>query len=150
MYDVRIERWAHTLVHYSLAVKPGETVAIHASPLAAPLVEAVYRELLHVGAHPLPMIDLEYLDEMLLREGNDEQLKWLSPVASMLAEVVDARLYIGAQENTKALSGIDPARAALRRETLAVHRQSAAGARAGGKVPLVIDTVSYQRLCPGR
>ena len=64
MQDIRIERWAHTLVHYSLNVKPGETVAILATPLAAPLVEAVYREVLRVGAHPLPLIELENLDEV--------------------------------------------------------------------------------------
>ena len=116
MHDVRIEKWAHTLVHYCLYVKPGETVAIYTTPLAEPLVEAVYRELLQVGAYPLPIIGLGYLDEILLREGNDEQLKWISPLASTLAETIDARLYIGAQSNTKALSGIDPARVALRQE----------------------------------
>jgi aminopeptidase len=118
MNDVRIERWAHALVHYCLYVKSGETAAIYTSPLAAPLVEAVYRELLHVGAYPLPMISLGSLDEMLLREGNNEQLKWISPLASTLAETIDARLFIGAQSNTKALSGIDPARTALRREAM--------------------------------
>ena len=61
MQDIRIERWAHTLVHYCLYVKEGETVAIRATPLAAPLVEAVYRELLRVGAYPLPLIELEKL-----------------------------------------------------------------------------------------
>ncbi len=49
MQDIRIERWAHTLVHYSLYVKAGDTVAMLATPLAAPLVEAVYREVLRVG-----------------------------------------------------------------------------------------------------
>ncbi len=75
MQDVRIERWAHTLVHYCLYVKAGDTVAIQAMPAAAPLIEAVYRELLNAGAHPLPVIELEHFDEMLLREGNDAQLQ---------------------------------------------------------------------------
>src|SRR2546423_1308286 len=65
MQDIRIERWARTLVHYSLYIKAGDTVAIHATPLATPLVEAVYRELLSVGAHPLPLIELESLEEIL-------------------------------------------------------------------------------------
>lgn len=73
MHDIRIERWAHTLVHYCLYVKAGETVVIRATPLAAPLVEAVYSELLRTGAYPLPLIDLENLEEMLLREGNKDQ-----------------------------------------------------------------------------
>ena len=92
MQDIRIERWAHTLVHYSLYLKAGETVAILATPLAAPLVEAVYREVLRVGAHPLPLIELENLEELLLCEGNDAQLTKTSPIAAALAEHIDARL----------------------------------------------------------
>jgi hypothetical protein len=34
----------------------------------------VYREAVRVGAHPLPMIDLENLEEILYRKGNDAQL----------------------------------------------------------------------------
>ncbi len=116
MQDVRIERWAHTLVHYCLYVKSGETVTIHATPLASPLMEAVYRELLQVGAYPIPMIELENLEEILLCEGNDAHLAAPSPLASTLARYIDARLTIGSQSNTKALSGIDPARAAKRRQ----------------------------------
>lgn len=115
MQDIRIERWAHTLVNYSLYVKAGETVAIYATPSAAPLVEAVYRELLRVGAHPLPLIDLENLEEILLQEGNDTQLTWQSPVSSVLAETVDAQLAIASKSNTKALSSIEPAHMAKRR-----------------------------------
>src|SRR6266581_4661835 len=94
MQDIRIERWAHTLVHYSLYLKAGETVAIFATPLAAPLVEAVYREALRVGAHPLSLIEQENLEEILLREGNDAQLTKPSPITAALAEHIDARLTI--------------------------------------------------------
>src|SRR5947209_1617399 len=97
MQDIRIERWAHTLVHYSLSVKAGETLAIHATPLAAPLVEAVYREVLRVGAYPVPLIELENLEEILLRQGNDAQLTKVSPVSTALVESVDARLSIGSR-----------------------------------------------------
>jgi aminopeptidase len=116
MQDIRIERWARTLVHYCLCAKSGETVAIHATPLASPLVEAVYRELLQVGAYPIPMIELENLEEILLYEGNEVQLTTPSPLVSTLAKHIDARLTIGSQSNTKALSGIDPARSAKRRQ----------------------------------
>ena len=75
MYDTRIDRWAHTIVHYCLSLKEGETVSIHATPLASPLVEAVYREVLRVGAHPVPFVALDTLDELLLQEGSTEQLE---------------------------------------------------------------------------
>src|SRR5260370_36698781 len=89
MQDTRIERWAHTLVNYSLYVKAGETVAIYAAPLAAPLVEAVYREVLRGAAHPLPLIDLEHLEEILLQDGSGVTLTHLSPIASALVWSVD-------------------------------------------------------------
>ena len=115
MQDIRIERWAHTLVHYSLYIKAGETVAIHATPLATPLVEAVYREILRVGAHPLALIDLESLEELLLREGNDAQLSKKSPVLTAVAAHCDARLFIASRSNTKALSGVKPENVSRRR-----------------------------------
>ncbi len=116
MRDIRIERWAHTLVHYCLYVQPGETVAIRATLLAAPLVEAVYRELLRVGAFPLPLIELEGLEEILLKEGNENQLSAPHPVLHMMVEHISAQLSIGSRSNTKALSGVEPSRLAKRRQ----------------------------------
>lgn len=116
MQDIRVQRWAHTLVNYSLYVKPGNTVAIHATPAAAPLVEAVYEEVLNAGGHPLPQIILETLEEIMLRKGSDEQLSFTSPTTQVLAEQVDARLFISSSTNTRSLSNIDPARGALRRK----------------------------------
>ena len=118
MQDIRIERWAHTLVHYSLSIKAEEIVAIQASPLATPLVEAVYREILRVGAYPAPAIELESVEELLLRNGNNAQLSKPAPISQMLAEQVDARLFISSRSNTKALSGVDPAHAAKRRQAM--------------------------------
>src|SRR5436305_7480777 len=116
MFDIRIELWAYTLVHYCLYLKPGDILAIHATPLATPLIEAVYREALRVGAYPVPVIALEHLDEILLLEGNDEQLSTPSPVATLLAEKATARLHISSNSNPKALNNIDPTRSARRRQ----------------------------------
>ena len=74
MSDIRIDRWAYTLVHYCLYLRPGDVLAIQATPQASPLIEAVYREALQVGAYPVPVIELENLEELLLREGSDQQL----------------------------------------------------------------------------
>src|SRR5206468_12875197 len=105
MQDIRIERWAHTLVHYCLYVREGETVAIRATTLASPLVEAVFRELLYVGAYPLPLIELESFEEMLLKVGNDDQISKPHPIWRVMEEDVDAQLSIEAKSNTKSLSG---------------------------------------------
>ncbi len=116
MQDIRIERWAHTLVHYCLYVRAGERVAIRATPLASPLVEAVYRELVQVGAYALPIIELESFEEIMLKEGNDTQLSMPHPVLRLAAEDIDAQLFIDSKSNTKSLSGVDPARLAKRRQ----------------------------------
>ncbi len=117
MSDIRIIRWAHTIVHYCLYLKPGDIVAIQGTPLAAPLIEAVYQEALKVGALPVPIIELENLDEILLREGNDAQLGTPTPIARTMAEQANARLVISSRSNPRALSTVEPAR-------LGKHRQS--------------------------
>jgi len=133
MQDIRIERWAHTLVHYCLYVKAGESVSIRATPLAAPLVEAVFQELVRVGAHPLPMIELESLEEILLREGNDSQLDRVHPMLATTAEYVDAQLTIGSKSNTKAMSGIAPARLARRQQAAHTLRKTLRSREQSGK-----------------
>ncbi|HTI15640.1 MAG TPA: aminopeptidase [Dictyobacter sp.] len=127
MNDIRIERWAYTLVHYCLYLKPGDILAIYATPVATPLIEAVYREALKVGAQPVPVIEIESLEEILLREGNDEQLTTLSPVAETLVHHANARLVIHSQSNPRALSTVDPIKSAKRhqaaRNLAKVYRQ---------------------------
>lgn len=127
MRDIRIERWAKTLVQYSLSIKPGDIVAIQSTPQAAPLISAVYEEILRAGAHPVPLIQLEELSEVFLREASDEQLAWLSPINSTIAEKATARLNIMASTNTKAMSNIDPARLAksqqVGRQLMSTFRQ---------------------------
>jgi aminopeptidase len=113
MADPRIQRWAETLTRYCLYVQPGETVLIQATELAAPLVRAVYREILRAGGHPLPRIILPELTEMLLKEGSDAQITYHSPIDAALAETVNARLTISSEVNVRALANVDPARQAL-------------------------------------
>ena len=116
MSDIRLERWAHTLVNYCLYLKEGDILAVYTTPLAEPLVQAVYRETLKVGAHMVPIISLESLEEILLNQGNDTQLTTTSPILKTLAEQANAQLTISARSNPKALSNIDPARTARRRQ----------------------------------
>lgn len=46
MTDIRLQRMAHTLVHYSLELKEGDRQVIEGGPLAAPLIYEVVREAL--------------------------------------------------------------------------------------------------------
>ena len=50
--DPRMEKWAKALVGYSVEVKPEQTVAITGGVAAAPLLWAVYAEVVKRGAFP--------------------------------------------------------------------------------------------------
>ncbi len=113
MVDIRVRRWAETLCGFCLDVRPGDVVSINSTPLAEPLIREVYREVLRKGGHPVPHITLPSLTNILLEEGNDEQITWRSPVGRVLGSEVDKRLNIAASPNPLALAEIDPKRQAL-------------------------------------
>jgi aminopeptidase len=111
--DPRIVRWAKTLVNYCLEVKPGETVQVSASPVAEPLIAEVYREVLRAGGHPISNIRPSILSEVVLREGNDQQLQWINPADLLLVQQVDCFLHIASETNTRQQTGIGPDRLAM-------------------------------------
>lgn len=123
MHDIRLERWAHTLVHYCLALKEGDNVSIHTTPLAAPLIEAVYREILRVGANPVPLVGLERLDEILLQEGSPTQIENSYQLLKAIVPNINARLAILSDSNTRALSKVDPVQSARRNQAYAKIRE---------------------------
>ena len=112
MTDIRLQRMAHTLVHYSLGLKKGDRLAIETGPVATPLVYEVMREALRLGAHPEPFITLPGMRELELQEATDEQLAYIPPLRRIITEEYEALLTISAEENTRELSGIDPSRMA--------------------------------------
>jgi aminopeptidase len=112
MADPRIERLAGVLVGYSTAVEPGDLVIIESSPLAAPLVRAVYGHVLAAGGHPQARIAVDGVAEHLLKHGRDSQLEWLNPARVEEFERADVRMVFESEFNTRSLSGVDPARQA--------------------------------------
>jgi aminopeptidase len=117
--DPRHEKLAQVLVRYSLDLQPGQRFGITAGPPALPLVQAVYREALRAGAHPEVRIVSEDFNEIRLREGSEDQLRYVSEITRHEMEYFDATLSILSSENTKRLSGIDPRRMALVQEARA-------------------------------
>jgi len=116
MTDPRLRKLAHVLVHYSLALKPGDKLLISAPAFAEPMIREIYREAIRAGAHVGTKIRVHGLQEILFREANDEQLTHISEVQKFEIEYYDAELTIWASENTKELSGVDPQRLAKRGE----------------------------------
>jgi aminopeptidase len=66
------------------------------------------------------------------KHASDSQLAWVSPLSEWVAESADCRIAIGAETNTRELSGVPPERQAKRREATrrlfeATLRRSAEG-----------------------
>jgi aminopeptidase len=116
MADPRIEKLARVLVHYSLKLTRGQTVRIGGPALAAPHIAAVYREALRAGAHPTVRASIDGLEEIYYKTASDDQLRFVSDLDRFEVEKLDAELRFLGAYNTRALTHVDPARMAMRRE----------------------------------
>lgn len=116
MPDPRVTKLAQVLVNYSLELKPGHQFFIRTSPLAEELSLAVYAEAVQAGAHVFIQNGLPGAEQIFYKHASDDQLDHISPVRKLLLETFDATLSIGAEHNTRELTGVDPTRMArLRR-----------------------------------
>jgi aminopeptidase len=112
MRDPRLEKLAGVLVTYSVGVKGGDLVRISGAAVAEPLILALYREVLAAGGHPVVRMVPDACQEILLNDGSDRQLEFTDPLALHETETIDCAIGIWANENTKALTNVDPARQA--------------------------------------
>jgi aminopeptidase len=114
--DIRIEKLADLLVNYSVAVRPGDKVAIQGDSAAEPLLKAIYVKVLKAGGNPFFVISPDGVNELFYRYASDDQLKHVAPPTKLIMETYDVRISIGAETNTKELSGIDPAKIVMRQQ----------------------------------
>lgn len=117
MADPRHQKLAQVLIQYSLGIQPGDKLLITSTPAAAPLVQEAYKEAIRAGAHVGTRITLPGLREIRLRESTEEQLRYLPEINKQEMEFYNTTLNILGEENTKALSGIDPKRIAMVSQT---------------------------------
>ena len=110
MSDPRLARLGELIVGYSLGLKPGQIIRIDSPTIATPLAEELYRAALRAGGYPYASVELESLPEILVAEGNGDQLDFVSPVAEAEIERVDAIVTIWAERNTRAFTSADPTR----------------------------------------
>jgi aminopeptidase len=112
MPDPRVNKLAKIMVHYSLALKPGQHCVIQSHPLAEEMTLAVYEEAIKAGAFVTLMSNTPGAQEVFYKYASDAQLDQISPISKMIVETFDASLRIWSEHNTHSLSGIDPARMA--------------------------------------
>ena len=110
MADLRVEKLAELLVNYSVGVKKGDKVAIQGGGAATPLLRAVYKQVLLAGGLPFLHYAPEGFEETFFTYASDEQLTHVDEMSTIVANTYDVRIYVDGTSNTKALSGIDPAK----------------------------------------
>jgi len=121
MLDPRVDKLAKTLVNYSVAVQPGDTVAILGDDSAMPLLREIFKHVTLAGGLPIsfltggprPLSDgiVGADDEMAnfyLRHANEQQLGWISPIDKWIAEECKVMITIRASSNTRRGSSLDP------------------------------------------
>ena len=124
MTDPRVESVAKILVDYSVEVRPNQLVMISGAPVSAPLILAVYQQVLQRGAHPFLhvgqegiewiMFGLEGAQELLYTYGSDAQLDYVPPFMGDIIEQIDASISICADVNTRKFTNVDPAKQSRR------------------------------------
>jgi aminopeptidase len=131
--DPRVTNLARILVNYSTKVGEGETCVIEGASAGEPLIAALYDEVLAAGGHPVVAMAFEGQPAAYYRGASEAQLEWVSPLAEWAAEEADCRIAVGADTNTRQLSGIEPElqtkrQAATRHLMETTMRRSAEGA----------------------
>jgi aminopeptidase len=114
MRDPRLDKLADILVNYSVEAQPKQWVAVRSGIEGLPLVHAVVEKILQAGANPTIYINDAETEAAILRYGSDDQLNWMSPLEWANFCEADALVIIRADSNNRSLSGIDPARQAMR------------------------------------
>jgi aminopeptidase len=110
--DSRIQKMAQVLVNYSTAVKPGELVLFRGtSPLAQPLMQALYEEALKAGAHPFNYVHLSEENTIMLDAGTESQIEKVNPMLKLMYDTADVIIRIEAEENTQGSAGFPPEKA---------------------------------------
>ncbi len=122
MNDPRVDRLARLLAGYALNLGTGDLVRLDGGACATPLLSALFRAALARGAHPYVNTKVEGLDAILLEEGSDEQIEYISSIEWAEVKALDALVTIWSEENTKALTQVDPDRQA---RLLAARREMA-------------------------
>lgn len=132
MIDPRVDKLARVMTNYSLKLKKDQLLKIVGDVSAMPLIEAVYREAVKVGANPYVQIRVANNDETMLKHGTDEQITFMPPHLRTEFNKIDAYLGIFANTNTRYLAGVEPRKQVMARKAMhplmrIFYRREAAG-----------------------
>ena len=114
MPDASVAKLADLIVNYSVALQPGQLVRLDGGTVAAPLLLELYRSAIRAGAHPYTRVGLEGTEHIVLSDGTDNQIVFVSQIEREEVEALDALITIWADRNTRGLSQADPQRVSRR------------------------------------
>jgi aminopeptidase len=90
--DTRIEKHAHILLNYSVELRKGDKVTILGELICYPLMKEIYRQAIKLGAFPECHFMEEELQEIVLKEGSEEQIKYVLESLKKCYETSDDQL----------------------------------------------------------
>lgn len=102
------ENLAELAVNYAVEVKKGQRVVVTGPSIAEDLFQALYVEILKAGGHPLLMVDVEGMEELLYKYGSEEQLLYVDDLELKVIKEFDCLINIRGDYNPKKLSLVDP------------------------------------------
>lgn len=114
MFNEMYESLAKIVIHYSLSVQKGHRVLIMANTVAKDLIQALYFEIIKVGAHPFALVDLEDLQTIFYKYASQEQLLYVDNINKQMMKEFDRLIQIKVDYNTQKLANIDPKRIMMR------------------------------------
>lgn len=117
------EKLAQLITRHSLNLQPGDVVQIKAETSTEPLIKAMYKEVLSLGAYPVLRMFLPESTEYMVKYGSDEVISYLPDFDLKMAETMTAYIYIDAEINTKSLTNIDHGKLAKLRKTALPMRE---------------------------
>jgi aminopeptidase len=115
MADPRLTNLARILVEHSTKVREKDRVAILTQPVAMPLVEAIYQQVLKAGGYPYVQlgglrskVETEKLAYLLFTEGSQDQIQHVNQFEKQIREEFEVMLVLYSQSNTRGLSNVAP------------------------------------------
>lgn len=108
MRDPRLDKLASVIVNYSCGVQPGWLVRLVGEPVATPLLEALYEQLIIAGANVHARLLPDSFAEIFFEHASEAQMDFINPLALEEVKTVDCSIGLWAETNTKAMSNVDP------------------------------------------
>src|SRR5260221_373422 len=88
--DSRTQKMAEVIVNYSTEVKPGDRVLFRGtSPLAQPLMQALYAEAHKPGGLPFNYFHMRKEDYIVMDTGSTEQIEAVNPMLKLMYDTAD-------------------------------------------------------------